>query len=88
MSSIPQRVITQEVGSISPPVIRAKESVERRYDMVKIRFVKNIMGTRVFPLPSKHNYRFDAGSNREKTVPRYDADELMSRYPNTFELIA
>ena len=88
MSSAPQKVVPATYDSISPPVIAAKASVERRYDMVKIRYTRNILGMRIFPLPSKHKYRFDASpSNREKIVPRYDADELMSRYPNTFEII-
>jgi len=69
-------------------VIAAKASVERRYDMVKIKYIKDVRGLRVFPLPSKHQYRFDASpGNREKIIPRYDADELMDRYPATFEII-
>jgi len=85
--SAPQQIKEPILGSINPPKIAAKPSVTRRYDQVKVIFTRDVYGTRVFPLPSKHKYRFDAGSHKERVMPRYDADELVSRYPNTFEIV-
>jgi len=53
VSSAPQKVVPATYDSISPPVIAAKASVERRYDMVKIRYTRNILGMRIFPLTFK-----------------------------------
>lgn len=78
---------SQAVGSIVPPEAVSNTTAMDRYEIVTVRFLSNTLGTRMFPLPSKNKYKFDAGVNRERRMPGYDAAELLKRNPGVFEIV-
>ena len=73
--------------SLSAPSVQRRQ--EDRFKEVTVEFLLDIMGARSFPLPSRHKYRFDAGSRKRVRMPRQDADELLQRFgKQTFKILS
>lgn len=73
---------------MSPSTSPVMRNQEKRFEEVEVEFLLDIMGARSFPLPSRHKYRFDAGSRKRVRMPRQDADELVQRFgKQTFRIL-